>query len=346
MKVLFSEIENWEADYIKRQIGNQAELFFNEQKIIKSNLPEQKDFDAISVFVGSKIDKEVIDNFPNLKLITTRSTGFDHIDLDYAKQKGIQVGYVPGYGDNTVAEYAFGLLLALSRKIYDGVDRIKETENFNFDGLRGFDLKGKTMGVLGTGRIGQHTIKIANGFGMNVIAYDAFQKEELAQSLNFKYVSLDELLGQADVISIHLPYIAPSTISGQASTHHLINKDNISKIKKGAILINTARGAIVETDALVQALQQGILGGAGLDVLEEEGVLQVERGMAFRDSLRSADMKTVLEDHVLMQMPNVLITPHNAFNTVEALKRILDTDINNIKFYLSKSQVSFPVPAK
>ena len=161
MKVLFSEIENWEADYIKRQIGNQAELFFNEQKIIKSNLPEQKDFDAISVFVGSKIDKEVIDNFPNLKLITTRSTGFDHIDLDYAKQKGIQVGYVPGYGDNTVAEYAFGLLLALSRKIYDGVDRIKETENFNFDGLRGFDLKGKTMGVLGTGRIGQHTIKIA-----------------------------------------------------------------------------------------------------------------------------------------------------------------------------------------
>ncbi len=341
MKIAFFEIEKWEAEYVEKNlksIDGKMQFVFFEGKLNKENLPQDRDFDAISIFVGSKADKDVIDAFPNLKLITTRSTGFDHVDLARAKEKGILTGYVPGYGDNTVAEFAFGLLLALSRKIYLGVDRIKETSTFSFEGLRGFDLKDKVIGIVGTGRIGQYSIKIAKGFGMNVIAFDAIPNEKMAQELGFKYVLFDELLAQSDVITIHVPYLP--------STHHLINKGNISKIKKGAILINTARGAIVETDAMIQAIGEGILGGAGLDVLEEEGVIQDEKSLLLYGHPEEHNLKTVLENHVLMDMPNVLITPHMAFDTTEALQRILDTDIGNIKEYINKGETKFKIPEK
>ncbi len=339
MKIIFTETEQWEADYLKKGLKGEEEkgleLNFLPEKISKDNIAAIKDADIVSVFVGDKADKEIIDSLPNLKLITTRSTGFDHIDYQYANSKGIKTAYVPGYGDNTVAEFAFGLLLALSRKIYLGVDRLKEGGPFSYEGLQGFDLKGKTLGIIGTGRIGQHSIKIAKGFDMKVIACDACPNEKLTQGLDFQYVSLDDLLTQADAITIHVPYLP--------STHHLINKGNISKIKKGALLINTARGAIVETAALLQALNEGILGGAGLDVLEEEGVLQDERGYALR-GLGGHDSTTIFQDHVLMKMPNVLITPHNAFNTKEALQRILDTDIENIKEFINKGTAKFEIP--
>lgn len=350
MKIAFFEIEKWEEEYIRNMNHESGilnhELFFSEQKLNKDNLPANRDAEIISVFVGSKIDKDVIAAFPNLKIITTRSTGFDHIDLAAAKEKNIPTAYVPGYGDNTVAEFAFGLLLNLSRKMYQAIDRIKETENFNYEGLRGFDLQGKIIGIVGTGRIGQYAIKIAKGFGMNVIAYDAFPKPELAEQLGFKYVSFDELLAQSDVIDLHVPYIAPSTSSGQAFTHHMINLNNISKIKKGSILINTARGAIVETDALVKALKDGILGGAGMDVLEEEGIIQDEAAFLLYGHPEESNLKTTLENHVLMEMPNVLITPHTAFNTIEAIQRILDTDMTNIKEFIQGGNVKFPIPGK
>lgn len=336
MKIFFSEIEKWEAEYIKKQLPND-ELIFSEGKLNKDNLPEQRDFDILSVFVGSKIDKDVIAAFPNLKILTTRSTGFDHIDLQAVKEKNIMTAYVPGYGDNTVAECAFGLLLNISRKMYEAIDRLKETGRFSYEGLRGFDLKDKTIGVVGTGRIGQYAVKIAKGFGMNVIAFDAFPNEELAQEFGFRYVSFDELLAQSDVIDIHVPYLP--------STHHMINLGNINKIKKGAILINTARGAIVETDALVKALTEGILGGAGLDVLEEEGVITDERAFLLYDHPEEHNLKTALEDHVLMGMPNVMITPHNAFNTVEALERILNTNLANIKAFIEKGEPINKIPA-
>ncbi|MEK7149483.1 MAG: hydroxyacid dehydrogenase [Patescibacteria group bacterium] len=345
MKIFFAEIEKWEQDYIKTQLPG-AELVFSEQKLNKDNLPQQNDFEIISVFVGSKVDADVINHFPNLKIITTRSTGFDHIDLESLKQKNIKTGYVPGYGDNTVAEFAFGLLLNLSRKMYQAIDRLKETDAFNYEGLRGFDLKDKTIGIVGTGRIGQYAVKIAKGFGMNVIAFDAFPKAELAEQLGFKYVSFDELLGQSDVIDLHVPYIAPSASSGQAGTHHMINMGNIGKIKKGAILINTARGAIVETEAMVKALNEGILGGAGMDVLEEEGVIQDETAFLLYGHPEEHNLKAALANHVLINMPNVVITPHTAFNTTEALQRILDTDIENIKSFVEKGEAKYPVPVK
>ncbi len=341
MKIAFFEIEDWEGEYIKSKIqspNSQFGAFFTPEKLNKDNLPQEKDFDAISVFVGSAVDKDVINYFENLKLITTRSTGFDHIDLKTSQKKKIKVGYVPGYGDNTVAEFAFGLILNLSRKIYLGFDRIREQGSFSLEGLCGFDLKDKTIGIVGTGRIGCEMIKISHGFGMNIIATDPFPKEELSKEYGFKYVSLDELLSRSDIISLHVPYAK--------STHHLISFKNIKKIKKGAILINTARGAVVETEALVKALHDGILGGAGLDVLEEEGMTQDERSLVLYGHPEEHNLKTILANHVLIDMPNVIITPHNAFNTKEALQRILDMDLENVKSFVEEGEVKYPVPGK
>ena len=335
MRIAFFEIENWEAEYIKKKLpGN--EFFFTEKKINKDNLPEQKNFDVISVFVGSEIKKEVIDTFPNLKLIATRSTGFDHIDAAYAKEKGILTAYIPGYGDNTVAEFAFALILSLSRKIFEAYDRIKERGQFDFEGLRGFDLNGKTIGIVGTGRIGKFMVKIAKGFGMDVLAFDAYPNQKMAEELGFKYVSLDELLANSDVISLHVPY--------NESTHYLINDKNILKIKKGALLINTARGSLIKTEALIVALSEGRLGGYGADVLEEESIIKDERQFLISGSLEGHNFRAVLADHILIDLPNVVITPHTAFNTKEALQRILDTDIENIKMFIEKGEVKFSIP--
>jgi D-lactate dehydrogenase len=328
MKIGFFELEGWEKDLIEKNLG-QNELFFSSEKIDDLNFPEKNDFDIISVFVDSRINSDVLNHFSNLKCIATRSTGFDHIDISECQKRNITVLYVPGYGDNTVAEYAFGLLLNLTRKIYQAVDRIKETGSFDLKDLRGIDLKGKTIGIIGTGRIGKEAIKIAHGFGMNVLAYDLYLNEEAAKTLDFKYVSLDELLANSDVISIHCPYTP--------QTHHLINKENIFKIKKGAYLINTARGAIVETEALVLGLENKILRGVGLDVLEEEGETKDELFTLVSRRPKEEELKIMLENHILMKMPNVLISPHNAFNSQEALERILKTTLDNILSFISGS---------
>jgi len=334
MKIGFFEIEDWEIDYLKNQLTS-AELFFTKEKLNKDNLPQERNFDIISVFVGSNIDKEVINVFPNLKLIATRSTGFDHIDLKAAKEKNIPIAYVPGYGDNTVAEFAFGLILNLSRKIYTGLDQIRETGSFSLEGLRGFDLNNKTIGIIGTGRIGRYMVKIAKGFGMKVIAFDVKPDENFAKEMSFQYLSLDDVLVQSDIISLHVPYMK--------ETHHLINSQNISKIKKGALLINTSRGAVVETESLIRGLNEKILGGVGLDVLEEEGAIQDEKTLILYGRPEEHDLKTLIQNHVLIDMPNVIITPHNAFNTQEALQRILDTDLENIKSFIEKNQPTYSV---
>lgn len=335
MKIAFFEIEPWEADYVKERLPG-YEVWTSQEKLTKETLPKELDFDAVSVFVGSKVTKDVLDQLLDIRVLTTRSTGFDHIDLVHAREKGVRVGYVPGYGDNTVAEFAFGLILDLAKKIYWGYDRIRETGTFSFNGLQGFDLKGKTIGIVGTGRIGMYMVKIAHGFDMHILATDPMPKPELATQYGFKYVPLDELLRSSDIISFHVPYLE--------TTHHLINSGNISNIKKGALLINTSRGAVVETDALVKALHEGMLGGAGLDVLEEEGAIQDEKALVLYGHPEEHNLKVILENHVLIDMPNVIITPHNAFNTKEALRRILDMDLENINSFFDKKDVKYPVP--
>ena len=307
--------------------GTGAELvFFNHA--LNQDIPDvAKNIDAAVIFFESSVNKEVLDRLPRLKFIATCSTGYDHIDIGECAKQKISVSYVPSYGENTVAEFAFALILTLSRKIFESCHILKEHTEHKPEDLTGFDLKGKTLGVIGTGRIGKHVIKIARGFDMNILANDAFPDENLAKEHNFKYCDLEELLATSDVLTFHVPYMP--------STRHLINDGNIFKIKKGALLINTSRGGIVETDALLRALTSGHLGGAGLDVLEEEGAVYDELNFLSSKKQIQNDYKTIFEDRVLIDLPNVIATPHNAYNTKEAIARILDTTVQNIAGFIN-----------
>lgn len=329
MKTLFFLHEPWERDFIEKQtaLSEKSELAFVNGLLDADHLPENRDADIISIFVDSHLDAHVIEAFPHLKLIAARSTGYDHIDAEAVKKRGILVSTVPSYGEHTVAEYAFALLLALSRKVYHAYDRIRETGSFSQEGLRGFDLNGKTIGVVGTGRIGKNVIRIANGFGMRVLASDAYPDEAFAKEVGCEYVDLSQLLGESDVVTLHVPYLE--------STHHLINKETIRQMKKGAYLINDSRGAVVDTEALVAALREGHVGGAALDVLEEEGAIKDEATFLVSGHPAEANLRTVLANHILIDMPNVIITPHNAFNTIEALQRILQTSVENIAAFVA-----------
>ncbi|MBI3634220.1 MAG: hydroxyacid dehydrogenase [Candidatus Yonathbacteria bacterium] len=330
MRIIFFYNEDWEAGYIKERVLGQDISFL---KGTIADYPDLRDeqVEMISVFVNSRVGKNTLDKFPNLKHIVTRSTGFDHIDSDETKARWISVSYVPTYGQNTVAEFSFALLLALSRKILLCEKRVHNESLFSqTEELRGFDLEGKTMGVVGTGHIGQYVIRIAKGFGMNVVAFDAFPKQEMAEKLGFSYASLDELLAQSDVVSMHLPYMK--------ETHHILNMKNIHKMKKGSILINTARGGLIETAAIAYGLREGIFSGAGLDVLEEEMFIEDETKLVFNENPDVSDLKITLENHYIIEHPRTIVSPHNAFNTKEAICRILDTTIENMEAYIKGEQ--------
>lgn len=334
-KIAFFEVKDWEKDYLKQGLADKSELesvFFTE-KFDKTLVP--KDVAAVSVFVGSNVKLEDVKDYPDLKLITTRSTGFDHLEFKALSEKGIKLGYVPGYGDNTVAEFAFGLLLAVVRKIFNAFDRIKENRDFSIEGFEGFDLAGKTIGIVGTGRIGQQAIKIANGFSMNVIAFDKFPKPELETQLNFRYVSFDELLQSSDVITLHVPYTPEN--------HHLINREATAKMKKGVVLINTARGGLIDTSALLEGLNSGQISGAGLDVFEGEKSVFDEQKSVLYGTSNIEDLMLVAENNLLFIHPNVVATPHIAFFTREALQRILNTDIENIKLFFTTGEPKFSI---
>ena len=325
MKIIFYETSGEDkqglADILKAYPDIKAEYVAD--KLSTDNI--QTDAEAISVFVGSEVKKEQIDALANLKLITTRSTGFDHVDVAYAKTKNIPVCNVPAYGSRTVAEFAFSLILTLSRKLFVAADQIKEGKGFDYQAFEGFNLQGKTIGIIGTGRIGLNVAQIAKGFDMNILGYEPHPKDDVAKQYGIKYVGLDELLAGSDVITIHVPYMP--------ATHHLINKDNIKKVKKGALLINTARGEVVDTEALLMALKDGTVGGAGLDVLEDERQLKDETALlAHHDPKHPSleELRTLIEDHALINMPNVIITPHIAFYTKEAKHEILKITVENI----------------
>jgi len=280
------------------------------------------DADIICPFVNTHLSAEIIRKFKSLKLIATMSTGFDHIDLEECRKMGIIVCNVPSYGSNTVAEHTFGLILNLTRNIHKAYRRTRY-ENLSYEGLMGTDINGKTLGVIGTGRIGVKVISIAKGFNMNVIAYDPYPKQGLEEQLHFRYVSVDELLSSSDIVTLHLPL--------NEHTHHLIDEHALSRMKQDAIIINTARGGIIETEALVKALKSGHLGGAGLDVLEGELMVKEEMEIVHSSgTLGIEQMKLLMENHALMKMPNVLITPHLAFYSKEAVQRIMDTTLQNL----------------
>ncbi len=322
MKIVFFEVADWEIKELRNSFP--YAVFFPE-KVSIDIITKYYDADIISIFVYSKINKEIIDSLPKLKLIVTRSTGFDHIDVAYAYSKGIKVLNVPEYGSRTVAEYAFALILNLSRKIYQSINQGK-VFNFNHQEIRGVDLWAKTIGIVGLGKIGFEMVKIAKGFGMHILVYNRSQNSDYAQKYQFKYVDLDILLSQSDIISLHLPL--------NNDTKHFINKDNILKIKKGAILINTSRGEIVDTEALIYGLKNNLLEGVALDVLKGENILGEEVEILTDIYKKEAYWKTLVLNHILVNHPKVIITPHNAFNSTEALARITNTTIENINAFI------------
>ncbi|MFA6459102.1 MAG: NAD(P)-dependent oxidoreductase [Candidatus Paceibacterota bacterium] len=324
MKIIFFEATEEEKQFLSN-LSPENDCVFYEETLTEQNVDLAKDAEAISIFVNSVLSEKVIEGIPNLKFISTRSTGFDHIDIEFAKKRGIKVSNVPSYGSRTVAEYTFALILNLSRKVGDASLQIKQNGDFDISSFRGFDLYEKTLGVIGTGKIGKNVIKIARGFGMNVLAFDKFHDDKFAAENNVKYLPLEEVLSLSDVVTIHTLY--------NKDTYHLLNKENMKLMKKGAYLINTARGEIVETDALVWALQEKILAGAGLDVLEGERALKEGTEAVMDEGRKDQNFKTLLEDHILMDMPNVTVTPHIAFSSREAEAEILKTTIENIIAY-------------
>jgi D-lactate dehydrogenase len=327
VRIAFYELEEWEREYLAARVPPEDEVSFHEEPLPgeapSGEAGDDSPVEALSVFIYSQVTASVLARFPRLRLVATRSTGYDHIDLAACGERGVAVSNVPHYGENTVAEHTFGLILALSRQIHKAYLRTSRFD-FSLEGLRGFDLKGKVLGVVGAGAIGLHVIRIAKGFGMRVIAHDPRPQHLLAEVLGFEYVSLSELLAAADVITLHAPLLP--------ATHHLIHAGNIGEIKRGAILVNTARGGLVDTAALVQALDEGILSGAALDVFEGEDLVREEAQLLQR-GMSPENVTTLLQNYRLLRRENVVVTPHMAFYSVEAQHRILDTTLANLEAF-------------
>lgn len=320
MKIVVFELEDWERKMLDR-LRDEHELMLTSEPLNTQVREDFVDADAISTFVYSDVSAGSLSQLKNLKLLATRSTGFDHIDIRYCRENRITVCNVPAYADETVAEHVFALLLSISHKVVESVGRTR-TGDFSQDGLRGFDLRGKTMGVIGTGSIGRNVVRIARGFGMNVVAFDLKPDEEFASSMGFRYVDMDDLLSSVDVLTLHVP--------ATEKTRHLISKSEFSKMKDGSILINTARGEIVDVQALLEALASKKIAAAGLDVLPEEPTIREEAELLHYIFAEQHDLRTLFADHMLVHRPNALVTPHNAFNTCEAVTRLLNTSAENI----------------
>ncbi len=323
MKIANFSTLKFERDYLTQANEKfQFELEFLEISLSAQTAELARNYRAITCFVNDQVDKSVIDLLSqgSTELIITRSAGFNHINVDYARKKNIAVARVPDYSPYAVAEFAVTLILALNRKIHRAYNRTRE-HNFSLDGLMGFDLHGKTVGIIGTGKIGCVFAEIMRGFGCEVIAYDPYENEAFKKT-GGKYVDLNALYAHSDIISLHCPL--------NAATHHLINAKALDKMKSGVMLINTGRGAIMDSVALIQSLKSGKIGYLGLDVYEEEHLF-------FHDVSNE-----IIQDDVLTRLqtfPNVLITGHQAFFTVEAVKNIAETTLKNIRaFFTQKDQ--------
>ena len=317
MKVAWFDAEKWEKEYLEGR-ASELDIEFFDQSLTPETVEKAEGFDVVTVFVDSRVNRDVIEGL-DADLVACRSTGYDHVDIEAAEEKDIDVCNVPQYGGSTVAEHTFGLMLSLSRKIYDAIRKVDEG-SFDHEGLRGTDLHGKKLGVIGTGAIGQNVIQVAKGFGMEVIAYDPYGKEELEEELGFMYVSLEDLLTQSDIVTLHCPLTDDN--------RHMLSEDEF-ELMEDTLLVNTARGGLIDTEALINALENDSVSAAGLDVLEEECYME-EDIEVMGDLGDECDLELILEDHMLMERDDVLVTPHNAFNSVEAMHRIADTTLENL----------------
>lgn len=334
MIICFTETEKSSERFLEEHLQDHAIGFFSDLEDIPAEA------ECLSIFINSRITREFLENHGQLRLIATRSTGVDHIDLASCNERNIAVSSVPTYGENTVAEHTFALLLAISRRIRQALTA-KRRGQFSLEAFRGFDLKDKTIGIVGAGRIGLHVIRIAKAFGMQVIATDPIPSSLLSEVLDFEYVSFDELLQRSHIISLHAPFTA--------ATLHLFNRETFAKCRRGMILINTARGSLIKTEALLEALDSGVVAGAGLDVLEDERLFRSEGSrlmtdriikdlqqisspeeMHIRNPERLAEIQRLTANESLLSRSNVVFTPHIAFNSAEAVQRINEVTLQNI----------------
>lgn len=334
MKIVFFETMPTERESFEKLLPEGHDVVFVEGKLCLDDemISHAHDADIISVFVNCDVSKEVIDRLPNVKLITTRSMGYDHIDIAHAKTKDIKIANVTTYAAHPVAEFTFALMLSITRKVYDAYDQLREGTDFDIRSLQGITLFEKTLGVLGTGRIGRQVIAIANGFGMNILAFDAFPNEEFAKEASFSYAPLEDVLSQADIVTVHVPYLK--------DTHHLMNTEAFMRMKKGSYLINTARGEIVDSKALLAALNDGTLAGVGLDVLEQERALKEETDVVLTDR-PNVDHELNTTNHILIDHPNVIVTPHIAFSTKAALAEIERVTAETISNFISGTEQEY-----
>lgn len=291
------------------------ELVFFESRLSAETAALARGFEAVSAFVNDCLDRQVLTALHDggTRMIALRSAGFNHVDLAAAAELGLQVARVPEYSPHAVAEHAVALVLGLNRKLHRAYARVREG-NFDLDGLVGYDLHGKTVGVIGTGKIGRVFATIMRGFGCRVLLFDAFPDAAWAWGVGAEYVDRATLLAEADVISLHVPLSKETT--------HLVDRGAIAAMKRGVVLINTSRGGLVDTPALIEALKAGQVGAAGLDVYEHEA------GIFFEDHSQAALADDTLAR--LLTFPNVLVTGHQAFLTDTALRNIADTTLENV----------------
>lgn len=307
--------------------GTPHALRYIEARLTIESVPLAQGVPAVCAFVNDVLDRPVLEALAagGTRMIALRSAGFNNVDLKAAAELGIAVGRVPAYSPDSVAEHTVGLILTLNRKIHKAYARVREG-NFALDGLLGFDLKGRTAGIIGAGKIGIAVARILTGFGCRVLAYDPAPPAGL-EAAGAELVALDRLLAESDIVSLHCP-LTPAT-------HHLIDEDALKRMKRGVMLINTGRGALVDARALIGGLKSGAIGHLGLDVYEEESDL-------FFENLSDQ----ILRDDVfarLLTFPNVLITGHQAFFTVEALTAIASTTIENLSAFENKGVAEHPV---
>ncbi len=314
--VAFYDTKPYDREYFERAAdAEQLRCQFHEFRLTTETAASVNGAQAVCVFVNDRLDAACLKQLHDagVRLVALRCAGFNNVDLAAAKSLGVAVIRVPAYSPHAVAEHAIALLLALNRKIHRAYNRVRE-HNFSLSGLVGFDLHGKTVGVVGTGKIGKIAAQIFRGFGTDVLAYDPYPATEWAAALSVRYTDFETLLAASDIVSLHLP-LTPQT-------RHLLNAENFARMKPGAFLVNTSRGKLVDTTALIEALKSGRIGGVALDVYEEE------EGVFFED--HSGEILQDDELSRLLTFPNVLITAHQAFLTHEALSEIARVTTENL----------------
>jgi D-lactate dehydrogenase len=332
MKIAFFETDEHEREVLAKGLKTHI-LQFEKNPLEKENLKKARDCEILSVETGSTVSKQILDELPNLKMIAARCTGYDKIDLEECKKRAIIVSNVPAYSEHSVAEHTFALLLSISRNITKAYNRVHH-DDFSIQGLQGFDLNGKTIGVIGTGHIGMHVIQMARSFCMNTLAFSKTRDEKIAKKFGFRWASLNELLAKSDIITLHIP-LTPQT-------KHIINESTIKKMKDGAVIINTARGGLIDTRALIKALNSGKVKAVGLDVLEGEELMKYQTG---KKHLDVKSFKQLAVDHKLLNKENVIFTPHIAFSSAESEKNLLESSIQNIQSFI-KGQAQNQVRTK